>query len=948
VVIPATVTYVGPGAYGGNGNLKSVTFAGAPPVSTGNYLQYPGFWAADSITPSFGNTANVAVYFTPEFAAPGFAGGFTAPVWEGYHAGVAPVVVGQFTYEKVSDTEVALVGNTLVAPTQITIPSSVTIGGTDYIVASIGFGAFANVSTLTAVTIPASVTRVGQRVFSGNPLLTSVTFVGAPPTTITAAGALASLGTAVGLTVHFSPEFLAPSFVGGFTMPWWQGYVTGAIPFEETPTPTISGTTTVGQTLSADAGTWSPVADSLAYQWKRGGVEIDAATASTYGVQAADAGRVISVTVTAMKSGYATTSRISVGTAPINRLFALTAVPTVSGAAVVGQRLTVATGSWSPAAAFSFVWKRNGTPISGGVGAGYTVSAADLDARITVDVTAYRTGYDTVVQATAQTSPVALAQFVSPPVPTISGTAAVGQRLTAVTGSYSAAPAFSYIWKRGGVAISGAVGATYGIVFGDVDAKITVTVTASRNGFTSVVQTTTETDSVARVPFTTAPTPTISGTARVGQRLSANAGAWSPLSGITYAWKRGGVIIPGATSSSYVLGVADADATITVAVIGSRAGYLPTVKASAATTTVARIPLSATSVPTISGSAVVGQRLTALTGSYTPAAAFSFVWKRNGNVIGGGIGAGYTVAAADVEARITVEVTAYRTGYISVVQTTAATATVTRATFSSSSPPVISGTPIVGQRLTVPSGSFAPAAAFSYVWKRGGTPIRGGVGAGYTVVAADLNSTITVEVTAYRGGYISVVQTTPETAPVSLAAFVATSVPTISGSAVVGQRLIVATGSFTPAAAFNYVWKRGGVVIFGGVGAGYTVAAADLNSTITVEVTAYRAGYTSVVQTTAETLPVTRAAFVSPPVPTISGSAVVGQRLTAVTGTYSAAPAFSYVWKRNGVAISGAVGAGYTPSAADVGKKLTLVVTTYRNGFTSVVQTTNETATVTR
>lgn len=68
--------------------------------------------------------------------------------------------------------------------------------------------------------------------------------------------------------------------------------------------------------------------------------------------------------------------------------------------------------------------------------------------------------------------------------------------------------------------------------------------------------------------------------------------------------------------------------------------------------------------------------------------------------------------------------------------------------------------------------------------------------------------------------------------------------------------------------------------------------------------------------------------------PTISGSAVRGQSLTATSGSWSGSPtSFSYQWQRCDAGggscstIGGATGSGYTVADADVGKTLRVVVT---------------------
>lgn len=79
--------------------------------------------------------------------------------------------------------------------------------------------------------------------------------------------------------------------------------------------PAITGTGTVGQTLTCSKGTWSPPAVSYAYQWKRGGVAISGAESSSYTLVQADSGTNVTCTVTAKNisgSASATTANKAV------------------------------------------------------------------------------------------------------------------------------------------------------------------------------------------------------------------------------------------------------------------------------------------------------------------------------------------------------------------------------------------------------------------------------------------------------------------------------------------------------------------------------------------------------------------------------------------------------------------------------------------------------------
>jgi len=61
--------------------------------------------------------------------------------------------------------------------------------------------------------------------------------------------------------------------------------------------------------------------------------------------------------------------------------------------------------------------------------------------------------------------------------------------------------------------------------------------------------------------------------------------------------------------------------------------------------------------------------------------------------------------------------------------------------------------------------------------------------------------------------------------------------------------------------------------------------------------------------------------------PAISGVAQEGEVLTAYEGVWTNAPSFTYVWKRDGSAISNATARTYTLVTADVGATITVTVT---------------------
>jgi hypothetical protein len=166
-----------------------------------------------------------------------------------------------------------------------------------------------------------------------------------------------------------------------------------AIPVNTT-IPTISGTAQVGQTLTASPGTWTNSPTVFVYQWASAGAPISGASASSYIPATSDIGHALAVYVTAANSSGHNPPTASAPTSPvINIIPANSAVPTISGAAQVGQALTATTGTWTNnPTSFTYQWNRAGTAISGATASSYVPATADIGNTLTVSVVAANTG----------------------------------------------------------------------------------------------------------------------------------------------------------------------------------------------------------------------------------------------------------------------------------------------------------------------------------------------------------------------------------------------------------------------------------------------------------------------------------------------------------------------------------------------------------------------------
>jgi hypothetical protein len=447
--------------------------------------------------------------------------------------------------------------------------------------------------------------------------------------------------------------------------------------FTSDPQPTIvvpAAGVKVGQTLKAVAGVWSPL-PTLTYRWMREGIPIPGATSTTYVLASADAGAQISVQVTAKKSLYATAVRESNPTAAVTGGIFTAPVPKITGSAALGQTLNVTTGTWSPTATFTYQWKRDGVAIGGETGTSYPLAIDDIGAKITVTVTGERVG--TATKSVTSLPTVAVVDVLDAGEPTVVGDVTAGSTMSVDLGVWPDAPSkFTYRWLRNGVAITDAIYPTYKTVSADVGAELSVRVTASKTGFASSVVTSAGVTIEGRV-FTSDPEPTIvvpAAGAKVGQTLTAAPGVWAPLPTLTYKWLRGGVPIPGATSSTYVLVSADAGSQITVEVTAKKSLYATTVRVSDPTAEVTGGVFTTVPNPTITvpaAGAKVGQTLKAVAGVWTPTPTLAYRWLRDGVPITGATLSTYLLVAADAGHAISVRVTATKATYVTTVELSA-------------------------------------------------------------------------------------------------------------------------------------------------------------------------------------------------------------------------------------------------------------------------------------
>ncbi len=253
-------------------------------------------------------------------------------------------------------------------------------------------------------------------------------------------------------------------------------------------------------------------------------------------------------------------------------------------------------------------------------------------------------------------------------------------------------------------------------------------------------------------------------------------------------------------------------------------------------------------VPTVSGSPQVGQSLRAKAGVWSPGGVgLSYQWLRNGAKIAGATSSAYVASAADLNRSLSVKTTGRKKGYNSLTKTSAKTVPVAAGTLSVPAAPTIAGEPVVGAKLSAQPGSWAPQAeAFTFQWLADGKTVNTATGPTYVPTKELAKKSMSVRVTGKRNGYRSRTATSARSTPLAPPWILNRERPRVSGTPLVGSKLKVTAGSWSPKPAiYAYQWMRNGKKISGANGSSYVLTTADRGAVMSARVYVKKSGYTT-------------------------------------------------------------------------------------------------------
>jgi hypothetical protein len=702
--------------------------------------------------------------------------------------------------------------------------------------------------------------------------------------------------------------------------------------FLSSPTPSILGLAQVGKTLSVSVGSWSPL-PSFSYKWKRNGITTPS-VGGTYRVTSADLTATISVEIVATRTGFKQEMRESVDTDEVVAATVVienltnTPIPLLVGLSNVGESLSADVGTWDDGVSLAFQWKRNGKAILDATDSAFDVTLVDVGFSLSVSVTGSLLGFASVTKTSTQTRKIQAPEFSSTPLPIFTGNTYLGQTLTLDAGMWEPGTIFAVQWQRNGLNVRGATSSTYLITTADLGAVLSVVVVASKTGYQPVSQSSLASGLILAPLLTQTPIPLINGEPFVGKVLNVDSGTWDSGTDLFYQWYRSGVAISGATASAFTLSQSDLGATISVIVLGRKAGFEVALRSSLATLPVTVLTITQTAVPKVVGDLIIGSILAygESSGSWEPDVTITYQWLRNGVAILGATKSTYTLLDSDAGSTFSVTATGSKPGSISATTTSPTTKEVVALTFDFSRELTIAGSPVVSQLLTASAGSWDATVSQSFQWRRQGIAISGATTSSYTVSSADFGFSISVTVTLKGQGYNTLTRTSAGTALVSNPNFTLAPKPLISGTYKINQTLTGTAGIWDAGTTLTFQWLRNGAIIAGATNATYWPVSEDLGSVIAFSVTGAKSGFVTTTKVSSPTDSIFAGTFSLQPLPTISGTSMVGKTLTGVTGTWNLGTSLSYQWKRNNVSIPGATALTYLLTTSDLSTKITFVV----------------------
>ena len=624
----------------------------------------------------------------------------------------------------------------------------------------------------------------------------------------------------------------------------------------------------------------------VTYRWRKNGVNIPGATSSSYSIASlllSDAGNFDVVVTSLAGSVTSSVAQVTVSARPPS----ITSQPTLPSLSMTAGETYQLAVSASGTPQYAYQWMKNGLVVPGETAdrLSFAPLAVSHAGAYSVKVS-NAAGFvvSNSVNVAVLTRPAFTFNLPTAPISLVAGSSRMIYVLA------TGVPVPTYQWRKNGVNIPGATLYYYVALAGTVEGANTydVVITNSAGSATSATATVT-----TNVPATVASAPAARNVvAGQSASFSVTAAGTGPF---TYQWLKNGLVIAGATNSTYSVAAASA---------ADAGAYSVRVTNAVGTVTSVAAPLSvlgfSLDLPTAPISLTAGgARMIYVLATGVPVPTYQ--WRKNGVNIPGATLYYYTVLAGTTEGANTYDV---------VITNSAGSATSATATVTTNVPATVASAPAARNVVAGQSASFSVTAAgtgpFTYQWLKNGLVIAGATNSTYSVAAASaadagaysVRVTNAVSTVTSTGALLSII------APFTISAQPLGGLSSVNVSSGGSTTLSVATAGVGP---FSYQWRKNGMSIAGAIAATYAVPAGNIEGAASYDVV-----ITGPVSSLASNS--VRITTCVPVVITQQPSAVVravGQPASFSVAATGTAP-LSYQWMKNGLNIVGATASSYS------------------------------------
>jgi hypothetical protein len=336
--------------------------------------------------------------------------------------------------------------------------------------------------------------------------------------------------------------------------------------------------------------------------------------------------------------------------------------------------------------------------------------------------------------------------------------------------------------------------------------------------------------------------------------LKINLGQWNWSTELSFKWFKNGVEIPNETQSFLTLETKDmnskfkAEITTRSAFFDGLSQTTPEVTALAPNSPcIANVDssvwLGTSQQPTVAGKATIGEKLTATLGTWPKGTSFCSYWYSNGKSLAAKNVLEYTIPPSLSGKTIQyVVVGTPKSG--SPVTRFSSTMLISKKAFPASRAIAISGKPIFGSELTIPTPSWTSGTTYTYQWIRDGIRLLGATKIKYKVTEADLNSSLVLEVCGEKTDYVYTCKTSPKL-NVPLGQITPSGKVSVkANNSRVGGLVVLSVGKWPSGTSSRITWLRDGEVIWDESESTYLITSQDRGHILSVVYKVSKSNYT--------------------------------------------------------------------------------------------------------